>query len=93
MMVIIVIPPSLSMRIMYFEVTKDVLVFWTFCPLHKLLMLEGHSRDVTGMILLPRGGARGEARCQQLLTASMDGTLRMWDVSGDLLSLEVCVEV
>lgn len=69
-------------------------------PEIQLLRLVGHSNDVTGMLMLPSGvyGAatsglaadgRGLARCRRLLTSSMDGTLRLWDVSADLMSLEV----
>lgn len=37
------------------------------------------------------GAASASARRERLLTSSMDGTLRLWDVSADLMSLEVCV--
>lgn len=33
--------------------------------------------------------AGGAAPCERLLTSSLDGTLRLWDVSADVLSLEV----
>lgn len=39
------------------------------------------------------GRGAGSAGGQRLLTASMDGTLRLWDVSVDLLSLEVSMHV
>lgn len=37
------------------------------------------------------GAASASARRECLLTSSLDGTLRLWDVSADLMSLEVCV--
>ncbi|CAM9915274.1 unnamed protein product, partial [Hapterophycus canaliculatus] len=68
----------------------------------ELLRLAGHSKDVTSMITitLPPGlygtgsggvsgvAAGGAAPCERLLTSSLDGTLRLWDVSADVLSLE-----
>lgn len=52
---------------------------------------------MTAMLVLPpgaygaaaAGGASTSARRECLLTSSMDGTLRLWDVSADLMSLEV----
>ncbi|CAN0322878.1 unnamed protein product, partial [Laminaria digitata] len=65
----------------------------------QLLRLSGHSKRVTALLVLPpgvygeadAGRGAGSERGQRLLTASMDGTLRLWDVSVDLLSLEVCM--
>ncbi|CAN0183209.1 unnamed protein product, partial [Ectocarpus sp. 4 AP-2014] len=67
----------------------------------QLLRLAGHTKDVTAMVMLPPGvygsgtgaGASGAgdgaaAAGGRLLTSSLDGTLRLWDVSADLLSLE-----
>eukprot|EP00903_Cladosiphon_okamuranus_P017264 g15909.t1 len=62
----------------------------------ELLRLVGHSKDVTAMLVLPPGayGAAGggpapaSARRECLLTSSVDGTLRLWDASADLMSLE-----
>lgn len=63
----------------------------------QLLRLEGHANDVTAMLMLPpgvygptsTGERRASASCRRLLTSSMDGTLRLWDVTPDLMSLEV----
>lgn len=66
----------------------------------QLLSLVGHAKDVTAMLLLPPGvyeaipagsstAAPASAKCERLLTASLDGTLRLWDISADLMSLEV----
>ncbi|CAM9591782.1 unnamed protein product [Ectocarpus sp. 12 AP-2014] len=67
----------------------------------QLLRLAGHTKDVTAMVMLPPGlygsgtggagagaGAGAAAAGGRLLTSSLDGTLRLWDVSADLLSLE-----
>ena len=37
------------------------------------------------------GAASTSVRTECLLTSSLDGTLRLWDVSADLMSLEVCI--
>lgn len=65
---------------------------------HQLLRLEGHSKDVTAMLRLPPGaygaGASASTRSdERILTSSLDGTLRLWDVSADVMSLEVCLFV
>lgn len=58
---------------------------------------------MTGMLLLPPGvyggnndggddeteGIRHASHGRHLLTSSMDGTMRVWDISVNLLSLEV----
>lgn len=52
------------------------------------------------MVMMPPGvygsgtgaaGAGAAAIGGRLLTSSLDGTLRLWDVSADLMSLEVCL--
>lgn len=50
------------------------------------------------MILLPKGtygasagGGRGGAANIRLLTSSLDKQLRLWDISADVMSLEVGV--
>ena len=75
----------------------------------KLVRLDGHAADVTGMLLLPTGVYGGDdeehnhhmgeddtagrfkraSPGRPLLTSSLDGTLRLWDISVDPLSLEV----
>lgn len=69
---------------------------WLVLFVPQLFRLVGHTKDVTGMVLLPKGAygacirkGRGGAEHRRLLTSSLDGKLRMWDISADLMSLEV----
>ncbi|CAM9840170.1 unnamed protein product, partial [Ectocarpus sp. 8 AP-2014] len=90
-----VFSPSYSYQYLYAN-TNAPLIVRMRTAVH-LLRLAGHTKDVTAMVMMPLGvygsgtgaaGAGAAATGGRLLTSSLDGTLRLWDVSADLMSLE-----
>ncbi|TMQ33708.1 MAG: hypothetical protein E6K70_11650 [Planctomycetota bacterium] len=66
----------------YAEGSDNLIVFWDVESGKEVRRFAGHTRDVTAVVFLPDG--------QRFLSASLDGTLRLWSVptGTELLRLE-----